>query len=146
MCKRFEKKGFAISVNGCLGLIRVVLCDDHDLFRHGLAEMLTIADDIEVVGEANTDERAVDIVSEAKPDAVLLDLEMPGGGRRDGAQDTPAPAAAQDRRHHARRATPDPALHRRGSERLTPEERQPGRAPGQGEKRRREPALAGGGK
>jgi DNA-binding NarL/FixJ family response regulator len=80
MCKRFEKKGFAISVNGCLGLIRVVLCDDHDLFRHGLAEMLTIADDIEVVGEANTDERAVDIVSEAKPDAVLLDLEMPGGG------------------------------------------------------------------
>jgi two-component system, NarL family, invasion response regulator UvrY len=63
-----------------LGLIRVVLCDDHDLFRHGLVKMLTIADDIEVVGEANTHERAVDIVSEAKPDVVLLDLEMPSGG------------------------------------------------------------------
>src|SRR5215213_8526772 len=42
--------------------------------------MLTIADDIEVVGEVNTHERAVDIVSEAKPDVVLLDLEMPSGG------------------------------------------------------------------
>jgi DNA-binding NarL/FixJ family response regulator len=62
-----------------LGLIRVVLCDDHDLFRHGLVKMLTIADDIEVVGEANTHERAVDIVSEAKPDVVPLDLEMPNG-------------------------------------------------------------------
>jgi DNA-binding NarL/FixJ family response regulator len=60
--------------------IRVVLCDDHDLFRSGLAEMLTTAEDIEVVGEANTHERALAVVSEARPDVVLLDLEMPGGG------------------------------------------------------------------
>jgi DNA-binding NarL/FixJ family response regulator len=58
-------------------LIRVVLCDDHELFRHGLAEMLTTADDIEVVGEGNTHERAVAVVSEARPDVALLDLEMP---------------------------------------------------------------------
>jgi DNA-binding NarL/FixJ family response regulator len=57
-----------------------VLCDDHALFRHGLAEMLATAVDIEVVGEANTHERAVLVVSEADPDVVLLDLEMPGGG------------------------------------------------------------------
>jgi DNA-binding NarL/FixJ family response regulator len=59
-----------------------VLCDDHALFRHGLAEMLATAVDIEVVGEANTHERAVLVVSEADPDVVLLDLEMPGGGPR----------------------------------------------------------------
>jgi DNA-binding NarL/FixJ family response regulator len=45
------------------GLLRVVLCDDHELFRHGLAEMLTTADDIEVVGEANSHDRAVAVDS-----------------------------------------------------------------------------------
>lgn len=60
--------------------IRVVLCDDHELFRHGLAEMLTIPDDIEIAGEANTHERAITTVSQTNPDVVLLDLEMPGGG------------------------------------------------------------------
>ena len=59
--------------------IRVVLCDDHQLFRHGLAEMLPVADDIEVAGEANTHEGAVQIVSQRSPEVVLLDLEMPGG-------------------------------------------------------------------
>jgi DNA-binding NarL/FixJ family response regulator len=61
------------------GLIRVVLCDDHELFRHGLAEMLSTADDIQVVGEGNTHERVVAVVSEARPDVLLLDLEMPNG-------------------------------------------------------------------
>ena len=60
--------------------IKVVLCDDHDLFRHGLAEMLWTADDIEVVGEANSHDRAIDTVREKSPDVVLLDLEMPNGG------------------------------------------------------------------
>jgi DNA-binding NarL/FixJ family response regulator len=68
-----------MSTNKPPGLIRVVLCDDHELFRHGLAEMLTTADDIEVVGEGNTHERAVAVVSRAKPDVALLDLEMPHG-------------------------------------------------------------------
>ncbi len=59
--------------------IKVVLCDDHELFRQGLAEMLATADDIVVTGEASTHERAVATVSEEEPDVVLLDLEMPGG-------------------------------------------------------------------
>ena len=59
--------------------IKVVLCDDHDLFRHGLAEMLTTADDIEVAGEANAHDRAIATVREESPDVVLLDLEMPNG-------------------------------------------------------------------
>jgi len=68
-----------MSANNPPGPIRVVLCDDHDLFRHGLAEMLSTAEDIEVVGEANTHDRALAAVSRERPDVVLLDLEMPAG-------------------------------------------------------------------
>jgi len=59
--------------------IRVAVCDDHELFRRGVVEMLSFAGDIEIVGEAATHEEAVAVVSELKPDIVLLDLEMAGG-------------------------------------------------------------------
>jgi DNA-binding NarL/FixJ family response regulator len=59
--------------------IRVAVCDDHELFRRGVAEMLSFAGDVEVVGEAATHEEAVAVVLERRPDVVLLDLEMPGG-------------------------------------------------------------------
>jgi DNA-binding NarL/FixJ family response regulator len=59
--------------------VRVLLCDDHDLFREGMAEMLSLAGDMEVVAEAATHEEAVAVVSEHGPDVVLLDLEMPDG-------------------------------------------------------------------
>jgi DNA-binding NarL/FixJ family response regulator len=58
--------------------IRVAVCDDHELFRRGAIEMLSLAGDVEVVGEAATHEEAVLVVSELVPDVVLLDLEMPG--------------------------------------------------------------------
>jgi DNA-binding NarL/FixJ family response regulator len=60
--------------------IRVVLCDDHDQFREGVTEMLSLAEDIEVVGEAADHDDAVAVVLECRPDVVLLDLEMPGIG------------------------------------------------------------------
>ena len=59
--------------------IRVAVCDDHELFRRGVAEMLSFAGDVEIVGEAATHDEAVAVVSEHAPDVVLLDLEMPGG-------------------------------------------------------------------
>ena len=59
--------------------IRVAVCDDHELFRRGVVEMLSFVGDIEVVAEAATHEEAVAVVSEYEPDVVLLDLEMPGG-------------------------------------------------------------------
>ena len=59
--------------------IRVAVCDDHELFRRGVAEMLSFAGDMEVVGEAATHDEAVAVVAEHGPDVVLLDLEMPGG-------------------------------------------------------------------
>ena len=58
--------------------IRVAVCDDHELFRRGVAEMLSFAGDIEVVGEAATHDGAVALVSEYGSDVVLLDLKMPG--------------------------------------------------------------------
>lgn len=57
--------------------IRVLLVDDHELFREGLAEIFAAEGGIEVVGEAGTGSDAVALADEKKPDVVLLDLEMP---------------------------------------------------------------------
>jgi DNA-binding NarL/FixJ family response regulator len=60
--------------------ITVAVCDDHDLFRRGIVDMLSFADDVEVVGEARDHDGAVELVRERSPEVVLLDLEMPGIG------------------------------------------------------------------
>jgi len=59
------------------GCIRVVLADDHTMFRQGLKEMLSIDEGIEVVGEAENGREAVALVWEQKPDVAILDVEMP---------------------------------------------------------------------
>jgi DNA-binding NarL/FixJ family response regulator len=59
--------------------VRVVLVDDHDLFRTGLRTLLE-EQSVAVVGEAATGEDAVELVKEEAPDVVLMDLEMPGMG------------------------------------------------------------------
>ncbi len=58
--------------------IRVAVCDDHAQFWRGMVEMLSLAGGIEVVGEAADHDEAVAVVSECRPDVVLLDLEVPG--------------------------------------------------------------------
>jgi len=58
--------------------IRVVVADDHPAFRAGLRLMLDIADDVEIVGEADDGVRVVDVVQELRPDVVVMDLRMPG--------------------------------------------------------------------
>src|SRR4051812_47098017 len=60
--------------------IRVVVADDHPLFREGVITSLATADDIEVVGQAADAESAVRVVREQLPDLALLDVTMPGGG------------------------------------------------------------------
>ncbi len=59
---------------------RVVVVDDHRLFREGVASLLARADDIALVGEAATGEDAVPLVEEVLPDIVLMDVKMPGMG------------------------------------------------------------------
>ncbi|HUC35916.1 MAG TPA: response regulator transcription factor [Acidimicrobiales bacterium] len=58
--------------------VRVFLVDDHGLFRAGVRAEL--GDSVEVVGEADDVEPAIELVSERLPDVVLLDVHLPGGG------------------------------------------------------------------
>jgi DNA-binding NarL/FixJ family response regulator len=60
--------------------IRVVVADDHPLFREGVITSLQTASDIEVVGQASDADSAVRVVREQVPDLALLDVTMPGGG------------------------------------------------------------------
>jgi DNA-binding NarL/FixJ family response regulator len=58
--------------------LRVLISDDHPLFRDGMQGLLATKPDIEVVGEATTGEEAVRLVSELEPDVILMDIKMPG--------------------------------------------------------------------
>lgn len=60
------------------GPIRVVLVDDQGLFREGLRTLLSVHDDVEVVGEARDGSEALETVRALDPDVVLMDLRMPG--------------------------------------------------------------------
>ncbi|MEO8243744.1 MAG: response regulator transcription factor [bacterium] len=62
------------------GEIRVVLADDHPIYRQGLVRSLNDAEGIVVVGEAGDGEEAVALTRDLRPDLVLLDLSMPKGG------------------------------------------------------------------
>lgn len=57
--------------------IRVLLADDHPVVRSGLAGMLAVEPDLEVVGEAGDGEQAIALAGELRPDIVLMDLRMP---------------------------------------------------------------------
>jgi DNA-binding NarL/FixJ family response regulator len=57
--------------------IRVLIVDDHDLFRIGLAELLSAEPDIEVLAQASGGRMGVRLASELSPDVVLMDLWMP---------------------------------------------------------------------
>jgi DNA-binding NarL/FixJ family response regulator len=59
------------------GKIRVVIADDHPIVRDGLNKLLSLEDDIEVVGEACDGRDLLDKLDELAPDVVLLDLRMP---------------------------------------------------------------------
>jgi DNA-binding NarL/FixJ family response regulator len=60
--------------------LRVVIADDHPLFRDGLRALIAVEPDLELVGEATTGQEAVDVVSRLQPDVVLMDIQMPDLG------------------------------------------------------------------
>ena len=57
---------------------RVVVCDDHPLFRDGMVRVLKASGGIEVVGEAADGRTALDTIRELKPDVAVVDYKMPG--------------------------------------------------------------------
>jgi DNA-binding NarL/FixJ family response regulator len=72
-------------------MIRVVIVDDQPVVRGGLRMILESESDVEIVGEAGDGAEAVDAVTEARPDVVLMDISMP---RVDGIEATRRIAAA----------------------------------------------------
>lgn len=58
-------------------MIRVLICDDQTVVREGLAAILGTDPEIEIRGLASNGREALDLVQEAKPDVVLMDLKMP---------------------------------------------------------------------
>ena len=58
-------------------LIRVLLADDHTMFRQGIAGVLTNYGGIEIVGQAGNDEGAVELARRTHPDVVLMQVQMP---------------------------------------------------------------------
>ncbi|MEH2076112.1 MAG: response regulator transcription factor [Nostoc sp.] len=58
-------------------MIKVLLVDDQGLIRQGLRALLELEPDLEIVGEAENGEQAINLVAEFQPDVVLLDIRMP---------------------------------------------------------------------
>jgi DNA-binding NarL/FixJ family response regulator len=57
--------------------VRVVVADDHPLVLHGIRSVLAAADDIEIVGEADSGAKVLSLIRNTRPDFVLMDYTMP---------------------------------------------------------------------
>jgi two-component system, NarL family, nitrate/nitrite response regulator NarL len=57
--------------------IRILIADDHPIFRDGLRKLLSLEEDFQVIGEAEDGKEAVEMVQKLTPDILLLDLKMP---------------------------------------------------------------------
>lgn len=60
--------------------MRLVIADDHGIVREGIRWMLSDADEVEIVAEVGSGEELLDILEDARPDVVLVDVRMPGMG------------------------------------------------------------------
>src|SRR5580700_10415266 len=58
--------------------IRIVVADDHPIFRDGLCRLLALEPDFEVVAQAQDGRQVLDVLQQHEPDILLLDLKMPG--------------------------------------------------------------------
>jgi two-component system NarL family response regulator len=58
--------------------VKVLIVDDHALIREGLCKILNMQETIEVIGEAENGDQAVDLALKLNPDVVLMDINMPG--------------------------------------------------------------------
>jgi DNA-binding NarL/FixJ family response regulator len=61
-----------------MNTLRILIADDHPLFRKGLRTLLESEPGFEVIGEATTGDEAIEMADASHPDVILLDLKMPG--------------------------------------------------------------------
>ncbi|AKP73280.1 two-component system response regulator [Piscirickettsia salmonis] len=61
-------------------MIKVLIVDDHELIRVGIKRLLSDVQGIEVIGEAESGEEALQFIRQSRPDVVLMDVNMPGMG------------------------------------------------------------------
>jgi two-component system, NarL family, nitrate/nitrite response regulator NarL len=59
-------------------MIRIVVADDHPIFRDGLCKLLALEEDFEVVAQAQDGRQVLEVLQQLEPDVLLLDLKMPG--------------------------------------------------------------------
>jgi DNA-binding NarL/FixJ family response regulator len=65
------------SPEGPAAPVRVVIADDHPMFRYGVTAVLATAPELQLVGEASTGRELIELVERVEPDVVLTDLAMP---------------------------------------------------------------------
>lgn len=58
--------------------MKIVIADDHPLFRNGVRNLLKTTEDLEVVGEASSGDEALELAAALQPDLILMDIRMPG--------------------------------------------------------------------
>jgi len=58
--------------------LRILIADDHPLFRKGMRTLLTATAETEVIGEATTGQEVIELAATLQPDVILMDLQMPG--------------------------------------------------------------------
>src|SRR5215212_10098372 len=61
-----------------MSMLRVLIADDHPVFRDGIRTLLEATPNTEVVGEATTGEEAILLATKCRPDLILMDVQMPG--------------------------------------------------------------------
>lgn len=59
-------------------MIRVLIADDHTIFRQGLAQLLGSVEDFDLISQASDGREALRLMTEARPDVAILDMSMPG--------------------------------------------------------------------
>ena len=59
-------------------MIKILIADDHQIFRQGLKALLDHVDDFETIGEVANGQEAIDFVAAHKVDVVIMDINMPG--------------------------------------------------------------------
>jgi DNA-binding NarL/FixJ family response regulator len=64
-------------------MLRLLIVDDHAIFREGLRTLLDLEEDFEVIGEASRGDEAITVAMEDAPDVILLDLHLPDGSGAD---------------------------------------------------------------